>query len=153
MSAGNSQTCFTGDFPSFWAVTSFWALKGVNPVLAAARTGRIKCGNRSNFMDLKQQEISVSPRRPAEDEIELPIDGVLDLHTFSPKDVKGLLQDYLSACREKGIFEIRVIHGKGTGTLRKTVHSLLEKMPEVVSFRTAPEDAGGWGATLVQLKQ
>ena len=104
-------------------------------------------------MDLKQQEISVSPRRPAEDEIELPIDGVLDLHTFSPKDVKGLLQDYLSACREKGIFEIRVIHGKGTGTLRKTVHSLLEKMPEVVSFRTAPEDAGGWGATLVQLKQ
>ena len=103
-------------------------------------------------MDLKQQLISSSPRRPAEDEIELPIDGVLDLHTFSPKDVKELLKDYISACREKGLFEIRVIHGKGTGALRKTVHSLLEKMPEVVSFRTAAEDAGGWGATLVQLK-
>ena len=103
-------------------------------------------------MDLKQQRISSSPRRPAEDEIELPIDGVLDLHTFSPRDVKELLQDYFSACREKGLFEIRVIHGKGTGALRKTVHSLLEKMPEVVSFRTAAEDAGGWGATLVQLK-
>ncbi len=103
-------------------------------------------------MDLKQQRISVSPRRPAEDEIELPIDGALDLHTFSPKDVKELLQDYLFACREKGIFEIRLIHGKGTGALRKTVHSILEKMPEVASFRTAAEDAGGWGATLVQLK-
>jgi len=90
--------------------------------------------------------------RNSDDAIELPIDGVLDLHTFSPKDVKELLQDYFSACREKGLFEIRVIHGKGTGALRKTVHSLLEKMPEVVSFRTAAEDAGGWGATLVQLK-
>jgi len=83
--------------------------------------------------------------------VELPIDGVLDLHTFSPKDVKELLPEYFSACREKGILEIRVIHGKGTGALRKTVHSLLERMPGVVSFRTASEDSGGWGATLVQL--
>jgi len=98
----------------------------------------------------KQEEIK---NRTADDAIELPIDGVLDLHTFSPKDVKGLLQDYLFVCREKGIIEIRVIHGKGTGVLRKTVHSILEKMPEVASFRTAAEDAGGWGATLVQLKQ
>ena len=90
--------------------------------------------------------------RASDDAVELPIDGVLDLHTFSPKDVKELLQDYLSACREKGIVEIRVIHGKGTGALRRTVHSLLKKMPEVASFRTAAEDAGGWGATLVQLK-
>jgi len=97
----------------------------------------------------KHEEIK---NKAADDAIELPIDGVLDLHTFSPKDVKELLQDYLFACREKGIFEIRVIHGKGTGTLRKTVHSILEKMPEVASFRTAAEDAGGWGATLVQLK-
>lgn len=104
-------------------------------------------------MDLKQQRVSVSPHGSAEDEIELPIDGVLDLHTFSPRDVKELLQDYLFACREKGIFEMRVIHGKGTGALRKTVHSILEKMPEVLSFRTAAEDAGGWGATLVQLRQ
>jgi DNA-nicking Smr family endonuclease len=90
--------------------------------------------------------------RTADDAVELPIDGVLDLHTFSPGDVKELLKDYLFACREKDIFEIRVIHGKGTGTLRKTVHSILEKIPEVASFRTAAEDAGGWGATLVQLK-
>ena len=87
------------------------------------------------------------------DAVELPIDGVLDLHTFSPADVRKLLPEYLSACREKGIFEIRVIHGKGTGALRKTVHSLLEKMPGVASFRTASEDAGGWGATLVRLNR
>lgn len=85
--------------------------------------------------------------------VELPIDGVLDLHTFSPKEVKDLLQDYLSACREKGIFEIRVVHGKGTGALRKTVHAVLEKMPGVASYRTASEDAGGWGATIVKMKQ
>lgn len=88
----------------------------------------------------------------SDDTVELPINGVLDLHTFSPKDVKGLLYDYLCECREKDIFEVRVIHGKGTGALRETVRSLLQKMPEVDSFNTAPEDAGGWGATLVRLK-
>jgi len=88
-----------------------------------------------------------------EDAVELPIDGVLDLHTFSPKDVKGLLPEYISVCRGKGIYEIRVIHGKGSGMLRKTVHAVLEKLPEVESFRTAGEDAGGWGATFVILKR
>jgi DNA-nicking Smr family endonuclease len=84
--------------------------------------------------------------------IELPIDGILDLHTFRPKDVKGLLPDYLAACREKGILQVRVIHGKGSGILRKTVLSLLGRLPCVASFRTAGEEAGGWGATIVMLK-
>jgi DNA-nicking Smr family endonuclease len=84
--------------------------------------------------------------------IELPIDGILDLHTFQPKEVKDLLPDYLAACREQGILQVRVIHGKGTGALRKTVHSILGRLPEVISFSLAGEDAGGWGATLVKLK-
>jgi len=84
--------------------------------------------------------------------IELPIDGVLDLHTFNPREVKELLPHYLEACKERGIFDIRVIHGKGTGTLRKTVHSILDKLPGVASYKLAGGDAGGWGATLVKLK-
>jgi dsDNA-specific endonuclease/ATPase MutS2 len=83
--------------------------------------------------------------------IELPIDGVLDLHTFQPRDVKDLVPDYLAECRERGILEVRIIHGKGTGALRRTVHSVLSRLPEVASFGLAMETAGGWGATIVTL--
>ncbi|MBI4641769.1 MAG: Smr/MutS family protein [Candidatus Tectomicrobia bacterium] len=85
------------------------------------------------------------------DPIELPIDGTLDLHTFKPREVKELVPDYLAACREQGILEVRIIHGKGAGTLRRTVHSILGRMPEVSSFKLADESAGGWGATIVVL--
>jgi DNA-nicking Smr family endonuclease len=86
------------------------------------------------------------------DLVELPIDGILDLHTFHPREVKELIPEYLAACRERGTLEVRLVHGKGTGTLRETVHALLRKIPEVVSFRLAGEEAGGWGATLVTLR-
>jgi DNA-nicking Smr family endonuclease len=84
--------------------------------------------------------------------IDLPIDGTLDLHTFRPRDVKELVPDYLAECRERGILEVRIIHGKGTGALRRTVHAILSRLPEVASFGLALEDAGGWGATLVMLR-
>ncbi len=91
---------------------------------------------------------------PTDDDgtVELPIDGILDLHTFQPGEVKDLIPDYLALCRERGILQVRIIHGKGTGALRTTVHSILERLPEVDSFRLAMEDEGGWGATIVSLR-
>ncbi|MBE0583035.1 MAG: Smr/MutS family protein [Desulfofustis sp.] len=84
--------------------------------------------------------------------VEIDIDGTLDLHHFSPRDLKHLIPDYLAECRKKGITEVRIVHGKGRGVLRRTVHSLLANLPVVQSFRLAPEDRGGWGATLVFLQ-
>jgi DNA-nicking Smr family endonuclease len=86
------------------------------------------------------------------DPIEYPVDGILDLHTFRPNEVKDLIPEYLSACRQKGILQVRIIHGKGTGALRRTVQAILQKIPEVISFQLAGEEVGGWGATVVNLK-
>ncbi len=86
------------------------------------------------------------------DPIKLPIDGILDLHTFRPNEVKDLIPEYLAACREEGILQVRIIHGKGSGTLRRTVQAILERIPEVSFFQSAGDEAGGWGATLVTLK-
>jgi len=83
--------------------------------------------------------------------IELPIDGVLDLHTFHPRDVRALVPEYLAVCRERGILEVRIIHGKGDGTMRRTVHALLARTTGVLGYALAGPDAGGWGATLVTL--
>ena len=88
-----------------------------------------------------------------EQPVEIPIDGVLDLHTFLPKDVKDLVVDYLAACRERGIFQIRIIHGKGIGQLRQSVHAILTKHPDVASFTLDHPQYGGWGATLVSLRK
>ena len=84
--------------------------------------------------------------------VPMPSDGVLDLHTFRPQDVKEVVREYLAACREKGILEVRVVHGKGLGQLRQTVHSLLGKHPDVLSFSLAGEAYGGTGATFVHLR-
>jgi dsDNA-specific endonuclease/ATPase MutS2 len=85
--------------------------------------------------------------------VKFPIDGVLDLHTFQPGDVKDLVPEYLEECRKHGILQVRIIHGKGVGTIRNIVISVLEKLPYVESFRTAEEGAGGWGATIVTLRK
>lgn len=90
--------------------------------------------------------------RVGDEPIELPIDGVLDLHSFQPREVKDLVTDYLAECRARGILRVRIIHGKGIGNLRRTVHALLAKHPDVVSFALAGEAFGGWGATIAHLK-
>jgi DNA-nicking Smr family endonuclease len=84
--------------------------------------------------------------------VELPIDGVLDLHTFQPREVKDLVHDYLAACQERGILQVRIIHGKGAGVLLRTVHALLARHPEVISYALASQAFGGSGATIVHLR-
>ena len=86
-----------------------------------------------------------------DDAYELPIDGILDLHTFHPRDTKSLVTEYIVACRQKGILDVRIIHGKGTGALRETVHSVLKKLPDVESFSLAT-DRSSWGATRVRVR-
>ncbi len=88
-----------------------------------------------------------------EEPIALPIDGVLDLHTFSPKEVADLLEDYVAECLKMGIYDLRIIHGKGKGILRDRVRKILARNPNVESFFEAPLEAGGWGATLVRLRR
>lgn len=79
--------------------------------------------------------------------IEFPIDGVLDLHTFAPKDVKDLVITYIDECLKLGIMDIEIIHGKGKGVLRNIVHSILDRHPNVDSYNYG----NSWGATFVKL--
>jgi len=93
------------------------------------------------------------PKGPKDDEpIALPIDGVLDLHAFHPRDVKQLVPDYLEECRLRGISRVRIIHGKGIGVQQRMVHAILERHPHVADFRTADGGGGGWGATEIRLR-
>ncbi len=84
---------------------------------------------------------------------EPPLTDELDLHTFQPRDAADLVTEYVRACAEAGTTSVRVIHGKGTGTLRRIVHSVLQAHPNVASFALADERSGQWGATLVELKR
>ncbi|MEX0647607.1 MAG: Smr/MutS family protein [Balneolaceae bacterium] len=82
----------------------------------------------------------------------IPINGVLDLHFFSPKDLSTLIDEYIHACIQENIYQVRFIHGKGIGNIRRSVHSLLERNPHVVNYQLAGESGGGWGATIANLK-
>jgi DNA-nicking Smr family endonuclease len=86
-----------------------------------------------------------------EDEVVLPIDGELDLHAFRPRDVPSVVDEYLDACQERGIVQVRIVHGKGIGVQRERVHATLKKRTDVASFRLDSETGAGWGATLVEL--
>jgi DNA-nicking Smr family endonuclease len=84
--------------------------------------------------------------------VELEITGELDLHHFRPEEVAELVPDYLAAAAERGLVDLRIVHGKGRGTLRRIVHAALERSDLVESFTPDP-GRGGWGATVVRLKR
>lgn len=96
-------------------------------------------------------EISLT-KHSRQEPIAVPVDGTLDLHCFRPGEIKDLVPEYLEECRMKNILQVRIIHGKGTGTLRRIVHGRLKRLDFVKNFRIAGEDGGSWGATLVDLQ-
>jgi DNA-nicking Smr family endonuclease len=87
-----------------------------------------------------------------DDPIHVPIEDALDLHSFGPRDVASVVEEYLKAAHERGFREVRIIHGRGIGVQRSIVHAMLSRHLLVVSFADAPPERGGWGATLVRLR-
>jgi DNA-nicking Smr family endonuclease len=85
--------------------------------------------------------------------VRIPIEDWIDLHTFPPKEITSLLEEYLLECQKKGFKEVRIIHGKGKGIQRSIVHSFLKKSPLIESFKQAPTEAGSWGGTIAVLKK
>ena len=86
------------------------------------------------------------------EEYRIPITGDLDLHTFSPRDTKSIVTEYISECHRLGIKEVRIAHGKGKSVQKNIVRKLLETHPLVISFQDAPAQFGGWGATIAAIK-
>jgi DNA-nicking Smr family endonuclease len=82
----------------------------------------------------------------------MPIEDSLDLHAFQPRDVLAVVRDYLEEAAARDFTEVRLIHGRGKGVQRASVQALLAGHPLVESFRDAPAARGGWGATLVVLR-
>ena len=89
---------------------------------------------------------------PFGEPVVLPIDDCLDLHSFSPKEIASVVEEYLAECHAIGLSEVRIIHGKGIGVQRNIVHSILSKHAAVATYHDAPAEAGSWGATVVILK-
>ena len=84
-----------------------------------------------------------------DDPHQLPIDAILDLHTFQPRDIRSVVDEYIRAAHETGLREVRLIHGRGTGIQRGLVQQALDRHPLVTEFWDAPESH--LGATVARL--
>jgi DNA-nicking Smr family endonuclease len=89
---------------------------------------------------------------PDDETLAIPITGELDLHPFDPREIPSLVEEYVRACRARGILRLRLAHGRGRGVQRAAVRRVLASLPDVVSFSDAAPLAGGWGATVVVLR-
>jgi DNA-nicking Smr family endonuclease len=93
------------------------------------------------------------PGQDDDSPVAVPIEDALDLHAFAPQDIPGVVNDYLEECARRGLREVRLIHGRGTGTQRAIVRSLLLRHPLVLECADAPPERGGWGATVVRVRE
>ena len=89
---------------------------------------------------------------PFDEPIVLPLEDSIDLHAFAPRDIPSVVEEYIHECHLAGLYEVRVIHGRGKGVQRQIVRSVLEKNPLVSSFKDAAAESGGWGSTAVVIK-
>jgi len=89
---------------------------------------------------------------PPPESVVLPIEDWIDLHAFAPGEIASVVEEYLFQCRRRGLREVRIVHGRGTGTQRRIVRALLARHSDVVAFADASPEAGGWGATRVTLR-
>ncbi|NIO12249.1 MAG: DNA mismatch repair protein MutS [Deltaproteobacteria bacterium] len=89
---------------------------------------------------------------PFGDPVVLPLEDTIDLHPFAPRDIPSVVEEYIFQCHEAGLYEVRVIHGRGKGVQRRIVQSLLAKNPLILSYKDAPLESGGWGSTVVLIK-
>jgi dsDNA-specific endonuclease/ATPase MutS2 len=104
-------------------------------------------------MASRRKDSEPDEHSPFQDPVVLPIEDSIDLHPFAPKDIPSVVEEYLAQCVEAGIYQVRIVHGRGTGVQRRIVQSILAKHPLVASFKDAPAEAGGWGATVARLKK
>jgi hypothetical protein len=95
----------------------------------------------------------LDPYNPFPDPLIIEFTDVLDLHSIPPKQVGAVMEDYLEEAHRRGFRYLRIIHGKGLGVQREMVRSLLARTAFVVEFHDAPAEAGGWGATLVTMRE
>ncbi len=85
--------------------------------------------------------------------IRIPVTDVLDLHTVHPRDLRAVVEEYLSEAERLNLTALRIIHGRGIGVQREIVRGILARHPRVLDFGDAPLEAGGWGATVVTLSR
>jgi DNA-nicking Smr family endonuclease len=115
-------------------------------------TKRRDPGTGADFDDDIDADLRISPDDPASgDPVQAPLTAELDLHTFLPRECADVVAEYVRAAQEAGMTTVRIVHGKGTGTLRRIVHGVLDRHPAVRAYHLAGERTGSWGATLVEL--
>ena len=88
---------------------------------------------------------------PFPEPVEIEITDSFDLHSFSPRDIRAVVEAYLAEAHKKEFSTVRIIHGKGVGIQREIVRKVLSETDFVKSFKNAPEFSGSWGATIAVL--